>query len=197
MSTAVTLASPPPLPGVQTPTNTGSKLRRLLPKHNPSLLHASQDPRHRANRARDWEFRRSNRTLRFHLLRALCLPSHALLFARSRSWRRRLASVRVEAGFSKENEALIMSKHITAEKLLQGEDANIRTLVLQEVEERLGGHLIGDSMTKIKALIRKLKFEAIDAQGIGQAFAGLERFQAGIPQKEFAKIASGVKKHKL
>ncbi|PBP24821.1 ClpP/crotonase [Diplocarpon rosae] len=79
----------------------------------------------------------------------------------------------------------------------KGEDANIRTLVLQEVEDRLGGHLIGDSMTKIKALIRKLKFEAIDAQGIGQAFAGLERFQAGIPQKEFAKIASGVKKHKL
>lgn len=112
-------------------------------------------------------------------------------------------------GISKANEALIMSKRISAEELLQtgfvnkifdcgkGEDAKFRSLVLEEIENRLGEHLIGDSLTKIKALIRKPMREKLDAQGVAEVFGGLERFAAGIPQEEFRKIASGEKRHKL
>lgn len=112
-------------------------------------------------------------------------------------------------GISKANEALIMSKRITAEELLQvgfvnkifdcgkGEDEKFRNLVFEEIDNRLGSHLIGDSLTKIKALIRKPERDLLDAQGVAEVFGGLERFAAGIPQEEFRKIASGEKRHKL
>ncbi|CZR59041.1 related to delta3-cis-delta2-trans-enoyl-CoA isomerase [Phialocephala subalpina] len=112
-------------------------------------------------------------------------------------------------GISKANEALIMSKRITADELLQvgfvnkifdcgkGEDEKFRKLVFEEIDNRLGAHLIGDSLTKIKALIRKPEREILDAQGVAEVFGGLERFVAGIPQEEFRKIASGEKRHKL
>ncbi|KAE9374169.1 ClpP/crotonase [Stipitochalara longipes BDJ] len=112
-------------------------------------------------------------------------------------------------GISKANEALIMSKRITADELLQvgfvnkifdcgkEEDEKFRKLVFEEIENRLGDHLIGDSLTKIKALIRKPDRDVLDAQGVAEVFAGLERFNAGIPQEEFRKIASGEKRHKL
>lgn len=112
-------------------------------------------------------------------------------------------------GISKANEALIMSKKIPAEELLQvgfvnkifdvqkGEDAKFRELVFEEIENRLGSHLVGDSLTKIKALIRKPDRDILDAQGVAEVFGGLERFSAGIPQAEFRKIASGEKRHKL
>lgn len=102
-----------------------------------------------------------------------------------------------------------MSKRITAEELLQvgfvnkifdckkGEDEKFRELVFQEIEDKLGSHLVSDSLTKIKALIRKPEREILDAQGVAEVFGGLERFMAGIPQGEFRKIASGQKKHKL
>jgi len=112
-------------------------------------------------------------------------------------------------GISKANEALIMSKRITSEELLatgfvnkifdcgKGEDEKFRELVLEEIEARLGEHLIGDSLTKIKALIQKPLREKLDAQGVAEVFGGLERFVAGIPQEEFRKVASGEKRHKL
>jgi len=110
-------------------------------------------------------------------------------------------------GISKANEALIMSKRITSEELLQvgfvnkifdtKDDANFRELVFEEIENRLGPHLIGDSLTKIKALIRRPERELLDGQTVAEVFAGWERFDAGIPQEEFRKIASGEKKHKL
>jgi peroxisomal 3,2-trans-enoyl-CoA isomerase len=113
-------------------------------------------------------------------------------------------------GISKANEALIMSKRISAEELLQvgfvnkiftecgkGEDEKFRELVLEEVEERLGEHLIGSSLLGIKALIRKPERDLLDAQGVAEVFGGLERFNKGIPQEEFRKIASGEKRHKL
>ena len=112
-------------------------------------------------------------------------------------------------GISKANEALIMSKRITAEELLQtgfvnkifdvgkNEDAKFRELVFEEIENRLGSHLISDSLTKIKALIRKPDRAIFDAQGVAEVFSGLERFNSGIPQEEFRKIASGEKRHKL
>jgi peroxisomal 3,2-trans-enoyl-CoA isomerase len=79
-------------------------------------------------------------------------------------------------GISKANEALIMSKRLTAEELLacgfvnkifdcnKGEDEKFHKLVFEEIENRLGEHLIGDSLTKIKALIRKPERDILDAQ---------------------------------
>lgn len=112
-------------------------------------------------------------------------------------------------GVSKANEALIMSKKITAEELLatgfvnkvfdcgKGEDERFRGLVLKEIDERLGEHLIGDSLTGIKALIRKPERDILDAQNVAEVFAGHARFMSGVPQEEFRKIASGEKRHKL
>ncbi|KAK3079154.1 hypothetical protein LTS18_005598 [Coniosporium uncinatum] len=116
-------------------------------------------------------------------------------------------------GISKANEALIMSKRITAEELLQvgyvnkiidagnpkdkGYSDKFMDLVLKEVDDRLGDHLNADSMLKVKALIRKPEKDVLDAQGVLEVFGGLDRFVAGIPQKEFELIASGKKKHKL
>lgn len=112
-------------------------------------------------------------------------------------------------GPSKANEALIMSKRITADELLatgfvnkifdcgKGEDDKFRRLVLQEIDDRLGNHLVGDSLTGIKALIRKREREILDAQNVSEVFDGLGRFMSGVPQEEFRKIASGEKRHKL
>ncbi|OLN87935.1 3,2-trans-enoyl-CoA isomerase [Colletotrichum chlorophyti] len=112
-------------------------------------------------------------------------------------------------GISKGNEALIMSKRISSQELLQtgfvnrifetgvGEDDKFRELVLKEVDERLGEHLIGDSLTGIKALIRRPEMDAMDRQNSQEVFAGIERFMKGIPQEEFRKLASGEKRHKL
>jgi Delta3-Delta2-enoyl-CoA isomerase len=112
-------------------------------------------------------------------------------------------------GISKANEALIMSKRITAEELLQtgfvnrifkvekDEDAKFLQLVLKEVDERLGEHLIGSSLTGIKALIRRPEMDTMDKLNVHEVFAGLERFTQNIPQQEFMKIATGQKRHKL
>jgi len=112
-------------------------------------------------------------------------------------------------GISKANEALIMSKRITAEEMLQVGFANkiIKTgkneqekflaEVLQEVRDRLGDHLNSDSLIKVKALIRKPERDVMDRQTVAEVFGQLERFVSGIPQEEFRKIASGEKRHKL
>lgn len=112
-------------------------------------------------------------------------------------------------GISKANEALIMSKKISVEELVQvgfvnkvfetkpGESEKFLELVLTEVEERLGAHLNQESLVKIKALIRRPEREILDAQGVHEVFGGLERFVRGIPQEEFRKIGSGEKRHKL
>ena len=112
-------------------------------------------------------------------------------------------------GLAKANEALIMSKRITAPELeragfvtsifevQKGEDEKFRGLVMKEVEERLGEHLIGESLTGIKKLIRRPEMDVMDAQNVHEVFAGLERFMKGVPQEEFRKLASGEKRHKL
>ena len=111
-------------------------------------------------------------------------------------------------GISKANEALIMSKRITADELLHvgfvnkiidtGKDSEkFLVEVLKEVDERLGDHLNADSMLKTKELIRRPDRDAFDAQGAQEVFAGLERWIAGVPQEEFRKIATGQKRHKL
>lgn len=112
-------------------------------------------------------------------------------------------------GVSKGNEALIMSKRITAPELERcgyvnavfdgkpGEDAQFRERVLHEVDERLGAHLIGESLTGIKKLVRRYEIDVTNSQNVHEVFAGLERFVKGVPQEEFRKIASGEKRHKL
>lgn len=112
-------------------------------------------------------------------------------------------------GISKANEALIMSKKITAEEMLQvgfvnkifptGKNEQERFLdeVLREVTDRLGDHLNSESLLGVKALIRKPEREMLDGQMVAEVLSGLERFAAGIPQEEFRKLASGEKKHKL
>lgn len=112
-------------------------------------------------------------------------------------------------GVSKANEALIMSRRIGAAELLatgfvnkvfdcgSGKDEEFRRLVLAEIDETLGEHLIGDSLTGIKALIRRPERDVLDAQNVAEVFAGHARFMSGVPQEEFRKIASGEKRHKL
>jgi peroxisomal 3,2-trans-enoyl-CoA isomerase len=111
-------------------------------------------------------------------------------------------------GISKANEALIMSRRIPAEELVAcgfvnavfdtgNDDARFRELVLKEIDDRLGSHLVGDSLTGIKALIRRPEREVLDTQNVAEVFAGHARFMSGVPQEEFRKIASGEKRHKL
>lgn len=112
-------------------------------------------------------------------------------------------------GIAKANEALIMSKRLTSEELVQagfvnkvfdckkGEDKKFLGLVMDEIDNRLGTHLIGNSLIKIKELIRKPLRDEMDARGVAEVFGGLEVFAAGIPQAEFQKLASGQKRHKL
>ncbi|EFQ97249.1 3,2-trans-enoyl-CoA isomerase [Nannizzia gypsea CBS 118893] len=115
-------------------------------------------------------------------------------------------------GLAKAKEALIMSKRISPEELLQAgfvnkiftpasgkeddSDAFLK-MVLHEIEMTLGTHLNQDSMLKIKALINAPDRDILDRQNVLEVFGGLDRFVSGIPQAEFMKLASGQKKHKL
>ena len=102
-----------------------------------------------------------------------------------------------------------MSKRISAEELKaagyvneifnfgKGEDDKFKERVLQEVDDRLGDHLIGESMTGIKKLIRGPEQDILKQANVNEVFAGLDRFMKGVPQEEFRKIASGEKRHKL
>ncbi|KAM5386704.1 hypothetical protein ACJZ2D_000667 [Fusarium nematophilum] len=112
-------------------------------------------------------------------------------------------------GVAKANEALIMSKRIPAEDLERcgfvnaifevGKDGDelFRDMVLREVDERLGEHLIGESLIEIKRLIRRPELDTLHRQNVLEVFAGLDRFLKGVPQEEFRKIARGEKRHKL
>ena len=114
-------------------------------------------------------------------------------------------------GISKANEALIMSKRITAPELVQtgyvnkvfeevkpGEDGKFMDLVHKEVNERLlGGHLNDGSLVRVKELIRRPGRQVHESQMVAEVLGGLERFVQGVPQKEFDAVAGGKKKHKL
>jgi peroxisomal 3,2-trans-enoyl-CoA isomerase len=113
-------------------------------------------------------------------------------------------------GPARANEALIMSKRILSaelercgfvnkvfEEVKQGEDDKFRELVLKEVDERLGDHLVGDSLLGIKKLIKGPEQNLVNLNNFNEVFAGLERFMTGVPQEEFRKLGSGEKRHKL
>ncbi|KAI0017338.1 ClpP/crotonase [Xylariomycetidae sp. FL0641] len=110
-------------------------------------------------------------------------------------------------GVAKANEALLMSRRIPCDELLAVGFVNkvfpaatsdaFLAAVRTELDDRLGDHLIGDSLTGIKALIRRPEREILDRQNVAEVFAGLDRFVSGVPQEEFFKIATGQKRHKL
>lgn len=112
-------------------------------------------------------------------------------------------------GIARANEALIMSKRIPAEELLQagfvnrifdtgGDEARFRDKVIGEIQNRLlSDHLHPDSLLKTKALIRQPDRAILDRQNMEEVFEGLERFTTGTPGKELDKIAKREKKHKL
>lgn len=90
------------------------------------------------------------------------------------------------------NDRNFKGKRITSEELLQTgfvnkifncgktEDAKFRSLVMQEVDERLGTHLVSDSLTEMKKLIRRPERAIIEGQGVAEVMKGLERFVAGM-----------------
>ena len=113
-------------------------------------------------------------------------------------------------GITKAKEALIMSKRISCEELVQtgfvnkvfqgrNEDDHEGFLeqVLSEVEDRLGAHLNQDSLLEIKKLVQKPFEETIEAQGVREVTEGLSRWMSGAPQEEFRKLAAREKRHKL
>jgi peroxisomal 3,2-trans-enoyl-CoA isomerase len=113
-------------------------------------------------------------------------------------------------GVSKANEALIMSKRLSCEELVQcgfinkvidGKDKNdsagFLKKVIAEVDDRLGEHLNQQSIQLIKQLIRRPHLEMLESQGVHEAMMGMQQFVSGVPQEEFRKVATGQKKHKL
>lgn len=99
-----------------------------------------------------------------------------------------------------------MSKRIPAAELKEAGFVNavfeadgdkFNELVLKEVDDRLGPHLIGNSLLGIKKLVRQPESDIMESQNAKEVFAGLEAFVAGVPQEEFRKLASGEKRHKL
>jgi peroxisomal 3,2-trans-enoyl-CoA isomerase len=109
-------------------------------------------------------------------------------------------------GPAKAAEALYLSKRIGVNELVQCGFVNrkfecsgdeFRDAVLKEVGGWLDGHLNGDSILKIKKLLGSGGKAQVSEHIVEELFAGLERQVAGIPQREFEKIKSGEKKHKL
>jgi peroxisomal 3,2-trans-enoyl-CoA isomerase len=112
-------------------------------------------------------------------------------------------------GIGKANEALLTSRKVPAGELLacgfvnkvfdcaKGEDGEFRELVLGHVEDVLGGHLVASSLIETKALITAPMRRDIDSSMVAEVFGGLRRTAAGIPQREFEKMRTGAKRHKL
>lgn len=112
-------------------------------------------------------------------------------------------------GVSKAKEALIMSRRILAPELERcgfvnkiipvekEQDQLFTQKVLEEVDERLGDHLIGDSMLKIKQLMRRPDADNLELLNLAEAFGAMDCHLTGVPQEQFRKLASGEKRHKL
>ncbi|CCX11378.1 ClpP/crotonase-like domain-containing protein [Pyronema domesticum] len=107
-------------------------------------------------------------------------------------------------GIAKANEALILSRQIPCDELVQCgfvnkvfEKEQFQEKVKAYVEDTFGQHLNHDSMMKVKKLIREGWEREAEAANVREAVGGVERFTQGIPQQEFIKLATGQKKHKL
>lgn len=104
-------------------------------------------------------------------------------------------------GIGKANKALIQGRRLGAEELLScgfvdrifetdngGDDAAFERAVLEEIKDGFGDHLNGESMLRIKALIRGKSRRDLHAQNVEEVFEGMARNVAGIPQKQFEKL---------
>lgn len=112
-------------------------------------------------------------------------------------------------GISKANEALIMSKRISATELERcgfvngiievnkDQDQLFKEKLLHEVHERLGEHLVGESLIKTKSLVRRPYADTMNLQNVAEAFGAMEQHLTGVPQEQFKKMARGEKRHKL
>ncbi|KAI5854754.1 ClpP/crotonase-like domain-containing protein [Tricharina praecox] len=107
-------------------------------------------------------------------------------------------------GIARANEALILSKRIQCEELLQCGFVNkvfpretFAKDVRDYIDDAFGPHLNHESMMQVKKLVREGWERELEAANVREAVTGVERFIRGIPQAEFAKVASGQKKHKL
>jgi len=110
-------------------------------------------------------------------------------------------------GLALANEALIGSKKITSDRLLaagfinkmfdQMDDVAFNKQVLEHVKEEFGDHLNQDSILLVKSLVKKAFLGGLEEANLAEIVGGVERFRKGVPQQEFAKLASGAKKHKL
>lgn len=103
-------------------------------------------------------------------------------------------------GVSKANKALIQGRRLVVEELLgcgfvdrifkvqSGDDAAFEKAVLDEIKDGFSEQLNGESMLKIKALIRARQRRELNAQNVEEVFEGMARSVAGIPQKQFARL---------
>lgn len=107
-------------------------------------------------------------------------------------------------GIAKANVALIQSLRIPADELLAvgfitkifPPEAFLED-VLREIDDTMGAHLVSSSMLRIKSLIRHRQQREMDEQNVVELFEGLDRQVQGIPQREFEKVRTGAKRHKL
>lgn len=112
-------------------------------------------------------------------------------------------------GVAKANEALLTSRRIPAADLnacgfinkvfdcKKGEEEGFQQRVLEHVEDIMGEHLVASSLVETKALISLPMRRDIDSSMTAELFGGLRRSAAGVPQREFEKIRTGAKRHKL
>ena len=120
-------------------------------------------------------------------------------------------------GLPKANQALLMSRKIEMDDLLKtgfvnnvfddgggdrktgkGIDSEkFLERVLAEIDDKLGTHLNHYSLLRIKGMLRKPNMAAMDQAGVTEVVGGLDVLSKGVPQREFQRIASGEKRHKL
>ena len=65
--------------------------------------------------------------------------------------------------------------------------------VLEEVCERWGDHLNGESMLQVKALMRRPEREVMGDQTVAEVMSGLERFASGVAAGRVSKACQGTK----
>lgn len=121
-------------------------------------------------------------------------------------------------GQNKANEAMLMSRPLSCPELKDvgfvtkvieaggGDSASGRGIdserfldaVVDELRTRFDPSAINHySLLKVKESIRKPGLPTLDAAGVTEVMGGLDVFMKGVPQREFARLARGEKRHKM
>ncbi|KAJ5411909.1 uncharacterized protein N7487_006268 [Penicillium crustosum] len=137
------------------------------------------------------------------------IPPDAVCFTGPRDGRWYKCCICAPRGHHQGKRGTAFCRIITAQELLQtrfvnqiadtpkGDGAKFREWVLWELESRVGDHLVKASILEIKKLLREPGDHEFNDQAVKEFLGGLRKFADGVPQAEFEKIASGMKKHKL